>query len=502
MSTNTNSPVKEGKVKGKGTVENINGKDYRVVITRFRNQEDLDKFGEKLGFEVGTLTNLTTQVILPEMEVKNKKAGKKRGHDESWREAWKGQPHFINEENEAHAVIKFFYDEEKYGVEGIAEVMEQSVNIKTKSLWMPKWDGVGREANLRVVGGSSETRYPVYVISKNRPKMCKTSEFLSRMEVKHYVVVEEWQLGEYEETVGKSPFVTLLTIPQRVFDEYETHYDFEKYGEERKTGPGAARNWCWEHSMMNGFKAHHVLDDNENGGFLLADNIKWKLRTGAWIAAMEDHFDAHTNVKIAGPCYGKFATQNSYHKSHSYNTRIYSWLLIDNSLWNEGIKWAGLYNEDTHICLMALKKGYATLQWNFYLQDKVTTQTMRGGNSEEFYDKEGTAKKSQMLADLHPDVAKVVWKFSRVHHEVDYSPFAKNDPGFDPSLLPHGEGTYDYGMYAVKIKPEEDFKVNNSTDCKTYIEANYPRSEAVYLFDGTRHQNGWDIFEDFAIKGY
>ena len=28
-----------------------------------------------------------------------------------------------------------------------------------------------------------------------------------------------------------------------------------------------------------------------------------------------------------------------------------------------------------------------------------------------------------MLEDMHPDVAKVVWKFNRWHHHVDYRPF-------------------------------------------------------------------------------
>jgi len=51
---------------------------------------------------------------------------------------------------------------------------------------------------------------------------------------------------------------------------------------------------------------------------------------------------------------------------------------------------------------------------------------MRGGNSTEFYDDEGTLPKSQMLANLHPDVAKVVFKFNRWHHHVDYSKFKNN----------------------------------------------------------------------------
>ena len=51
---------------------------------------------------------------------------------------------------------------------------------------------------------------------------------------------------------------------------------------------------------------------------------------------------------------------------------------------------------------------------------------MKGGNTKEFYSGEGTLPKSQMLADLHPDVAEVVWKFNRWHHKVNYRPFKGN----------------------------------------------------------------------------
>ena len=41
-------------------------------------------------------------------------------------------------------------------------------------------------------------------------------------------------------------------------------------------------------------------------------------------------------------------------------------------------------------------------------------------------DIEGTKPKSQMIADLHPDVAKVVWRFNRWHHHVNYRQFKEN----------------------------------------------------------------------------
>jgi len=51
---------------------------------------------------------------------------------------------------------------------------------------------------------------------------------------------------------------------------------------------------------------------------------------------------------------------------------------------------------------------------------------MKGGNTADFYAQEGTLAKSKMLADMHPDVASVVWRFNRWHHHVDYRPFKVN----------------------------------------------------------------------------
>ena len=80
---------------------------------------------------------------------------------------------------------------------------------------------------------------------------------------------------------------------------------------------------------------------------------------------------------------------------------------------------------------------------------------MKGGNTDDFYRHEGTLPKSQMIADLHPDVAKVVWRFNRWHHHVDYKKFKKN------LLIPAKEyceeykaqnRVNNYGMVAVDME--------------------------------------------------
>ena len=96
-----------------------------------------------------------------------------------------------------------------------------------------------------------------------------------------------------------------------------------------------------------------------------------------------------------------------------------------------------------------MKDGDCTIQFNAFMQGKSATQTVKGGNTEEFYHAEntdneqfkktgyntdGTINKSKMLADLHPDVARVVWKYGRWHHYVDYGPFKKNKLRFKPGV--------------------------------------------------------------------
>ena len=91
--------------------------------------------------------------------------------------------------------------------------------------------------------------------------------------------------------------------------------------------------------------------------------------------------------------------------------------------------------------------------FNCLLQNKIVTQAMKGGNTDEFYDAEGTYNKSLMLQAIHPDVSKVVWKYNRWHHEVNYKPFKANAlefvDGYDPEA--RRSETDQYDMVRVKI---------------------------------------------------
>lgn len=257
--------------------------------------------------------------------------------------------------------------------------------------------------------------YPVYIVSKGRSDNGLTTRALHEMSVPHFIVVEEHELDAYRR--GRC-YGELLVLPDEYKKTYETCDDL---GLTKSTGPGPARNFCIDHSKA--YKRHWVMDDNIDAFHYLNRNEKFEVRTGATLKAAEGFVDRYANVPVSGLNYYSFCKKTDKVPPYILNTRIYSCLLIENG---SGYRWRARYNEDTDLSLRVLKDGFCTIQFNAFLCGKITTQRMRGGNSEDFYNAEGTLPKSQMLQDLHPDVAKVVFKFNRWHHYVDYSPFKNN----------------------------------------------------------------------------
>jgi hypothetical protein len=288
--------------------------------------------------------------------------------------------------------------------------------------------------------------HPVYIVSKGRSDTMITSKSLSRMKVPHYIVVEPQDEEAYDKALDNfkiRDYVTLIVAP------------FSNHGD----GPGRARNFAWDHSISIGADKHWVLDDNISDFYRLHQNYRIRVESGVIFKVAEDFVDRFENVPISGFQYRFFIAPNQSYPPYVKNTRIYSTLLIDNNCKH---RWRGRYNEDTDICLRVLKDGDCTIQFNAFLQGKAATQTVKGGNTEEFYHKEGlekniwidgvnaegTRNKSEMLVRMHPDVARMVWRYKRWHHYVDYSPFKKNELRYKKDImLPKSND--EYGMKLV-----------------------------------------------------
>lgn len=61
------------------------------------------------------------------------------------------------------------------------------------------------------------------------------------------------------------------------------------------------------------------------------------------------------------------------------------------------------------------------------------------------------------------EVYKVVWKFGRWHHQVDYSPFRRNALRLKPGVVPT-VGPDEYGMRLVRTNAVEETEAESLRD--------------------------------------
>jgi len=160
------------------------------------------------------------------------------------------------------------------------------------------------------------------------------------------------------------------------------------------------------------------MDDNIRGFYRLHQNRKIQVGDGLIFAAMEQFMSRYENVAMAGPQYDFFAPAREAAAPFALNTRLFSCILIRNDL---RLRWRARYNEDLDLSIRVLKDGWTTVLFYAFLQMKISTQLMAGGNTEAFYAAEGTRRKSQMIVDLHPDICRHAVRYGRDHHVADFS---------------------------------------------------------------------------------
>lgn len=271
-------------------------------------------------------------------------------------------------------------------------------------------------------------KYPIYIISKGRWDTRLTSKALERMNVPYRIVIEPQECEQYTAVIDSSK---ILILP------------FSNLG----LGSIPARNWVWEHSISEGYKWHWILDDNIVRFDRLHKNTREEILSGTAFKAAEDFVNRYKNIAQAGFQYRGFAVGSQKHPALIPNTRIYSCILINNSIPH---RWRGIYNEDTDLSLRVLKDGWCTILFFAFLADKKPTMTVKGGNTDELYAGDGRLKMAQSLQAQHPDVVKIAWKWGRWQHQVDYRPFRKNQlVPVDPNAK--YEGINNYGMKLVKL---------------------------------------------------
>jgi hypothetical protein len=352
-----------------------------------------------------------------------------------WRESWWGMPEFtMRDASPQHRITINFMTQED--VAEFARLTGIPVSTRSDTGWFPHQKPLNGEVEWD--GPPTDSRYPICIPSKGRADVQKTGKALDRMGVSYKFFVEETEGNEYIKHLGADKVVVM---------------PFHDLGQ----GSIPARNFIWEWAKERGHKRHWTVDDNITGFLRMTNNRRLCVRGGGFFRAMEDYVDRHENMVMAGPHDKGFAPDRSEKVApYLLNSRIYSCILLDTSLPD---RWRGRYNEDTDLSLRLLKKGYCTLLFRALLMDKANTagvknaKPMKGGNTDNVYNGgDHRLAFAQSLADQHPDCVKVVWKFNRWHHEVDYSKFKCNQPILKPGVVPI-VGSNEYGMKLVRTRP-------------------------------------------------
>lgn len=253
----------------------------------------------------------------------------------------------------------------------------------------------------------SALKYPVYIVTKGRWENPLTARYFIRDGVPFYAVVEPQEYDQYVAAIGAQH---VLKLP------------FSNLG----MGSFPARNFCWDHSMKNGFKKHFLFDDNIRGFYHFNHGDRRNCDSLTPLIALQEISSRYQKLALSGYNYGYFVTREN-RKAFAINAHVYSGMLINNEC---PYRWRMKYNEDVDLCLQALHNGWSTILLNVFLIKKMSTVAkMKGGNQTELYlnnDDRKKMLKSRSLQRIWPQYVEVGWKYGRPHHFVNWKKHFKH----------------------------------------------------------------------------
>ena len=267
----------------------------------------------------------------------------------------------------------------------------------------------------------------IYIISKGRPK-CRTAYTLQRMNYpgEWFIVCgnNDDTIPEYKKNWGEDKIL--------VFDwheEVKTSDLLDNFGVE-KMGSGAVpvRNATRKIAKERGEVRHWQFDDDYSSFRHISKDLK------KHISIHNGHFFEQELLKIAQFAYksklnnaGFCLGMESFPEMvKTFSKRVFNAhnLPTDEKLFT---KWRGRMNDDLINALETYKKGGREMAFKFMTLMLAPTQSEKGGNTD-IYELSGTVRKTAYSVLIEPKYTKLVIKFGRYHHKVDWN-------GITPKLI-------------------------------------------------------------------
>ena len=272
--------------------------------------------------------------------------------------------------------------------------------------------------------------YPIFIPTKGRYDYMYTIPALESKGVPYTAVIEKQEYTHYSKVIDPKK---ILVLPHQ------------------NEGLTVTRNWIWDY-VQNELKSPYfwTMDDNIKDFYRLHKNMFWSVKSGTFLRVIEDFAQRFKNLYIAGMHYFMFAKRKAKAPPFLLNRRVYSNMLIKTDI---PYRNKLFYNDDTDLCLRILKDGFCTLLFYAFLVYKMPTMKVKGGMTDYYKQTDKRRQFAEELRRAHPDVVKVVWRYNRWHHQVDYRPFEKNKLEYRDDYEPSGNKINNYGM--ILRRPDE-----------------------------------------------
>ncbi len=271
-------------------------------------------------------------------------------------------------------------------------------------------------------------KYPIFIISKGRSDTNYTVRTLEYMKVPYKLIVEPQEYLKYAAEVNSK---NIIQTP------------FSNLGQ----GSIPVRNFVWELAIKMKVDRYWIMDDNIKYFYRLNRNERTPVNSGTILRCAEDWSDRYDNIGLSGLQYDYFMPMKQKAPPFILNTRIYSCILINTKLPH---RWRGKYNEDTDLSIRVLKDGWCTVLFQAFQCGKIPTLMVKGGNAQIYNQTDERKEFAESLRKQHPSIVKVVRRFNRWHHQVDYSAFKANELKLKKGTVIK-QGIDDYGMELVRF---------------------------------------------------
>jgi hypothetical protein len=258
----------------------------------------------------------------------------------------------------------------------------------------------------------------IYIISKGRPQ-CTTAKVLTKMKYpgEWFIVCgnNDNTIEEYKRNWGKERILTFDWYKEVKHSNLLDNFGVEKMS----SGAVPVRNATRKIALDRGDTRHWQFDDDYVGFYLINKDLKKNHRIvngkefEYWLNKIATYaHDAHLiNV---GFCLGHEAFPSS---CKEVSKRVFNAhnMPTDDSF----MPWRGRMNDDLINAMDVFHTGKLEMSFKFLSLVLKPTQKETGGNTD-IYQLSGTVRKTAYAVLIDPRAVKLVIKFGRYHHAVEW----------------------------------------------------------------------------------